>query len=284
VLEGGTVSWLFRVLDIETIPDEDVWSPGPPSYKMVPRLESGPLSMLGQVAFETVEAFPPPQAHRVVAISYVDVVFDPTTEPRYRFDRCYTECRWATGAEGADLEEAKLLRAFSSAMDLDSNPNIHLVTWNGRGFDLPVLSMRSLKHKIPCGWYYREKAVRYRYSAEGHCDLMDFLSDFGAARQMKLDDFCHLIGLPGKTDMSGDKVLDQYRATVRDPELTSEIQAKVARYCLQDTVQTALSFLRTRHHFGKIDAASHDASLATFRESPSVCEALDIDWSKLVLS
>jgi hypothetical protein len=239
----------------------------------------------GGISFETVEPFPPPQAHRVVAISYVDIVFDPSTEPRYRLDRCYTECRWAADVAGADIEEAKLLRAFSSAMETPDQHSIHLVTWNGRGFDLPVISMRSIKHKIPCGWYYREKDVRYRYSAEGHCDLMDFLSDFGSARQMKLDDFCKLIGLPGKTDMSGDKVLDQYLLAMKMPSVQAEeIQAKVARYCLQDTVQTALAFLRTRHHFGKISATSHDASLATFRDSPSVGAALDIDWAKLVLS
>jgi len=278
------VSWLFRVLDIETIPDESVWMPGPRTYKLAPAETLYGIQL--QVAgIEAVEPFPPPQAHRVVAVSYVDVVFDPTTEPRYRFDKCYTECRWAADPMGADLEEAKLLRTFAAAMESPDQPQIHLVTWNGRTFDLPVISMRSLRHKIPCRWYYAEKNVRYRYSPEGHCDLMDELSDYGASRQMKLGDFCRVIGLPGKTDMSGDKVLDQYQLAVKSPADEAEaIRARVARYCLQDTVQTALAFLRTRYHFGKIGAASHDASLATFQDSPSVCDALAIDWTKLVLS
>ena len=54
----------------------------------------------------------------MVAVSYVDVVMDPTKEPRYRFDRCYSECLWSTIASSArmDAAEHQLLKTFGAAM------------------------------------------------------------------------------------------------------------------------------------------------------------------------
>jgi hypothetical protein len=165
----------------------------------------------------------------------------------------------------------------------DGPEEVHLVTWNGRTFDLPVISMRSLKHGVSCGWYYKSKDVRYRYSAEGHCDLMDHMSDFGASRQMKLGDFARLCGLPGKTDMSGDKVDVLYREAAARPEVSQELAAKIKRYCQQDTLQTALGHVRTRHHMGKLSPESHDATVRTFRDSEAVRAAIDVDWDRLML-
>ena len=287
---------IFRVTDIETIPDEAVWTKGDPVYRLV----GDPCRMFAHVDVnrntdmlersrvtapahvEQVEPFPPPQACRVVAISYVDIILDPTKDPRYRLDKCYSECLWSSDLSEAraDAAEHQLLKTFSVAM---ADPGLNLVTWNGRGFDLPVLSMRSLKHKIPCGWYYENRDMRYRYSPEGHLDLMDFLGDYGSCRNMKLGDLARLCGLPGKTDMSGDKVEDLCSEAKRFPARSEELQRKVARYCLQDSLQTALIFLRTRFHFGKIDALSHNLALGTFRASPSVTDAIDLDWDRLLL-
>jgi predicted PolB exonuclease-like 3'-5' exonuclease len=162
--------------------------------------------------------------------------------------------------------------------------NVHLVTWNGRTFDLPVIVLRSLRHRIPCTWYYRNKDVRYRYSTEGHCDLMDFLSDFGASRSMKLNDAAWLWGLPGKTDMSGASVEGEYLSTVHDVTVdVAAVQYKVARYCLQDSIQTALLFLATRYHTGKVTAESYDAAVDTFASSPAITGAITLDWDRLRL-
>ncbi len=57
-----------------------------------------------------------------------------------------------------------------------------VVTWNGRGFDLPVLALRGLRFGLDFGWYYRGEGYRYRFSEEGHLDLCDVLSDHGAAQ------------------------------------------------------------------------------------------------------
>jgi predicted PolB exonuclease-like 3'-5' exonuclease len=153
-----------------------------------------------------------------------------------------------------------------------------IVSWNGRTFDLPVLSMRALKLGIPWGWYYKDKGIRYRYTDDGHTDLMDTLSDYGAARQMKLGDAARCIGLPGKTDMDGSKVAE---IVARGADADAEL--RIARYCLQDVAQTALLFIRSRYHLGIINAEDYANSIATFEQSPLIKAAIDIDWRKLAL-
>ena len=275
---------IFRVLDIETIPDLPAWTPGEPSYRLVPNIFSPNIFSpgiggLSNPTLEPAPTFPPPHAHRVVAISFVDVTFDPAHNPKYRFRTGYTECVWSRDHSELDKCEHYLLEKFANLMREDA---IHLVTWNGRTFDLPVLALRSFKHRIAAPWYYSNKDVRYRYSTEGHCDLMDFLSDFGGAKSMKLHDAARLWGLPGKTDMSGAQISDIYESTVRDPtsDLTS-IQASVARYCLQDSIQTALLFIASRYLIGKVTAEAYNDILKTFSDSPSVRAAIFLDWDRL---
>jgi predicted PolB exonuclease-like 3'-5' exonuclease len=41
------------------------------------------------------------------------------------------------------------------------------VTWNGRGFDLPVLALRALRFGLDFRWYYRGEGYRYRFTEEG---------------------------------------------------------------------------------------------------------------------
>lgn len=263
---------IFRALDIETVPDESVWTRGGPTYRLCPRSVEGKKDH--EVGVESVEPFPPPHACRVVALSCADVAFDAAHEPRYWLDSCWTDCRWGE-------EEAVLLSAFAHAMT--TTPDVHLVTWNGRTFDLPVIALRSLKHKISIPWYYKNRDVRYRYSTEGHLDLMDFLSDYGACKNARLGDVARLCGLPGKTDMSGDQVGVLHARALADPSLDRELRSRVARYCLQDTLQTALIFVRTRHLLGKITPETHDAVLETFQQSPEVSRAIEIDWDRLKL-
>lgn len=282
---------IFRCTDIETLADWPAWTRGEPSYRLVADGRS-PQEWLdhrnvGRVTYpahvEETDPIPPPYACRVVAVSYVDVHFDAAFDPKYRYDRCYSECLWSPDMSEAraDACERRLLANFNDAMM--ASEGINLVTWNGRGFDLPVLMMRSLKHRLACGWYYKNKDMRYRYSTEGHCDLMDYLSDHGAARFMKLGDLARLIGLPGKTDMSGDKVSAVYAESCEHPDRADELMAKTARYCLQDSLQTAILWLRTRHFIGKVSPEAHNATLATFRASTTVTDALAANWEGLLL-
>lgn len=276
----------FRVVDIETVPDPTVWTPGEPRWKLASGDDRGPHGFTR--GFEALvvpdEPFPPPQAHRVVAIAYIDIAMDFDKSPRYRGVGGSSDCQWAAddNLATADSIERKLLEAFSTSM-VDAGEQVDLVTWNGRGFDLPVMSMRSLKLGVPFGWYYGNRDMRYRFSESGHLDLMDFLADYGAARSMKLDDAAHLIGLPGKAEMTGASVLSVYEASLKDPASAPEKMTSVGRYCLQDAIQTSLIFLRTRFHLGKIDREEYNRCLDTFAQSVIIRNAIDINWEAIQL-
>ena len=110
-----------------------------------------------------------------------------------------------------------------------------VVTWNGRGFDMPVITSRALKHGVPMPWWFSDRNTRYRYSTDGHFDLMDFLADFGAAKNARLDAYAKLVGFPGKVGVDGSQVLPMVHAGKID---------EVNAYCLCDVAQTAAIFLR----------------------------------------
>ena len=55
-------------------------------------------------------------------------------------------------------------------------------------------------------WWFSDRNTRYRYSTDGHFDLMDFLADFGAAKNARLDVYAKLVGFPGKVGVDGSQV------------------------------------------------------------------------------
>jgi hypothetical protein len=272
---------IFRALDIETIPDATVWTPGEEQWQLVP----GPTRRLDgawTVCLEKKDPFPPPQAHRVVAIAWVDIAMDINYSPRYQLKNIQTACHWDWDVKErlAGGFEKAMLQEFSENM---TGQGIDLVTWNGRGFDLPVLAMRSFKYGIPFGWYYENRDMRYRFSENGHLDLMDFLGDYGAGRNMKLGDVARLIGLPGKTDMTGASVHEIVKTSRVHPETAVELMDRVSKYCLQDAIQTALIFLRSQFHLGRIDATEYNGCLNTFIRNANIEAAISINWDKLKL-
>jgi len=114
-----------------------------------------------------------------------------------------------------------------------------LVSWNGRGFDLPVLVNRGLIHGVgaQCFWdtgddnKYNNYINRFH---ERHCDLMDVLSIYGG-RGAPLDELARLAGFPGKLGVGGGAVWDSY--------LAGGIEA-IRNYCEADTLNTYLLYLR----------------------------------------
>jgi hypothetical protein len=265
---------IFRVVDIETVPDLSVWTPPKDKWVQVPErvLHLEDMTNRWEVTWVKEESFPPPQAHRVVAIAWCDVELEiGNVSKTYELSSCHSKAAWSADSK---TDESLLVGAFGLAQE---KYPATVVTWNGRGFDLPVLAMRAMKLGLAWGWYYRDKfGARYRYGEEGHCDLMDFLADYGGARPMKLGDAARLIGLPGKTDMDGSKVAD---VVALGP--SEENEGKIARYCLQDAIQTALLFVRSRYHTGKISREEYAASVKTFEESEAIKNAIEIDWKRL---
>lgn len=247
----------YRVLDIETVVDRRYWDPPPTKWRQEP-VDLGHREDLRQNAptiWYPEEPFPPPQAHRVVAMAWVDLSGD--DDKWYSFESSTSLCDWSYIDGDADAVEKKMLEAFGAAQQSDEAT---IVTWNGRTFDLPVVNLRSFLHRLPCEWYYKERDVRYRYTEAGHCDVMDVFSDYGAARSMKLGDIAKLAGLPGKIGDVGGKSVGSIHASFYPgvsgiplpfPNLAAAMAA-VGAYCLLDAIQTACIFAMSRVHKGMI--------------------------------
>jgi predicted PolB exonuclease-like 3'-5' exonuclease len=162
------------------------------------------------------------------------------------------------GVVGENKNEREMLNDFAAWLDR-TRPCV--VTWNGRGFDMPVITSRALKHGLSMPWWFSDRHTRYRYSPEGHLDLMDFLADFGAAKSTRLDVYAKLVGLPGKVGVDGSQVAPMVHAGKID---------EVNAYCLCDVAQTAGLFLRVQLLRGALDRAHYielARSLLTFLDA-----------------
>jgi predicted PolB exonuclease-like 3'-5' exonuclease len=117
-----------------------------------------------------------------------------------------------------------------------------LVSWNGRGFDLPVLANRALVHGVTaaCFWDTGADNKDFKWSNyinrfhDRHVDLMDVLSLYGG-RGSPLDELARLAGFPGKLGIGGAAVWESYRAGKLE---------SIRNYCEADTANTYLLFLR----------------------------------------
>lgn len=271
----------YRVLDIETVPDLTAWTPPEPSFQAFQEAmaisKDRSIREGRDIEIKPELPFAPPHGHRVVAISWVDLTADDGRW--YCYKNHYSECSW--DHSNLDKAEAELLRSFLQVQDNDAAT---MVTWNGRTFDLPVINLRAFKHNIPWPSYYQERDVRYRYTEAGHCDVMDFFTDYGAAKAMKLGEIARLIGLPGKTGpISGDTVASEFERSKIDAAVS--IKTNIAKYCLSDSIQTAILFIRSRFHRGVINAKEHNIAISSFAENEEVNAAFEtsVSWDRLML-
>jgi 3'-5' exonuclease len=190
----------------------------------------------------TSDGFPPAPYHQVVALGVC------------WFDEAHELRRFGIVGEGKD--EESVLGDFVRFYQ-EYRPD--LVTWNGRSFEMPVVVARCLKYGIAFPAYYGSRELRYRFTTEGHFDLMDYLSDFGASRPAPLDAVAQLIGLPGKRGVEGRDV---------GPLVHRGKLADVYAYCLSDVIQTAALFLRVQLVRGVLDRAAYRrATEALLREA-----------------
>jgi len=232
------------IFDIETIPDPELYKP--------PEVPSG-----------QAPPFPPLYAHKPIVLGVLWL------DERYGFKRL--------GVIGENKAEPAMLADFAHFAD-QHRP--HLVTYNGRSFDLPVIAMRCMRWGLPMRFFFDDRDYRYRFSDSGHIDLYDFLSEHGAARVGSLDSVARVMGLPGKVGVDGSQVEGLYNAGQLD---------MIKRYCLSDVAQTAFLFLRYRLLQGILDLDGYrvaaqtlyDALVADGRVGP----VLDrVDKPRLLLS
>ena len=233
--------------DIETIPD----CPGIRKIQGLP--EDLPDADVAEIAFQkrrvqTGGDFLPPHLQRVVVISCVA--------------RDDEGIKIFTIGEPERDEKASILRFF----DAIERKTPQLVSWNGKGFDIPVLNHRALLHGVCCARFWEtgdeDQSFRFnnyvnRYQTR-HLDLMDQLAMFNSRNFAPIDDVARLAGLPGKLGVGGAEVWPAY--------CRGEIQA-IRDYCEADVVNTFVLFLRFQLMRGLLSQERYDAECALLRDT-----------------
>lgn len=167
------------------------------------------------------------------------------------------------------LSEAEIIRRFFGGID-KYTPQI--VSWNGGGFDLPVLHYRGLIHGIeaPRYWDMGEDDRDFKWNNyisryhTRHLDLMDLLALYQPRANAPLDELAKLMGLPGKLGMDGGAVWEAWQA--------GRIDA-IRDYCETDVVNTYLVYLRFQKMRGQLTAAAHAEELAFLRRELAKSDA-----------
>ena len=129
------------------------------------------------------------------------------------------------------------------------------VTFNGRGFDLPVMELCAYRYGISIpDWFATERPTysqpRYRYTTKYHIDLMELLTNFGANYfHGGLNLAASLLGKPGKMNVQGSNVLSLWQEGK---------QIEIDDYCLCDALDTYFVYLRTMVMKGNISIEEED--------------------------
>jgi len=222
------------VFDIETIPDTRL---GRLIYDFKNLTDEGVIeAMLHLRRQETQSEFLKLHMQQIVAISVVL-----RTPDHFKV--------WSLGNESAT--EKELIERFFDGIQKYSPT---LVSWNGSGFDLPVIHYRSLIHGVSAPRYWEmgdednsfrwnNYLSRYHYR---HMDLMDILAGYQNRANAPLNEIALSLGLPGKMGMIGEKV---WRAF-----LNGEIE-NIRDYCETDVLNTYLIYVKLQLLRGKLSAA-----------------------------
>jgi predicted PolB exonuclease-like 3'-5' exonuclease len=192
-------------------------------------------ALLSRKASGSTTAFLPLYLQKIIAISVV------VSTPEW-------VKVWSLG--DLQSEEPELIMRFYEGLERYTP---QLVSWNGSGFDLPVLQYRSLLHGVACARYwdtgeqdqrFKWNNYRARYHTR-HTDLMDVLANYQSRAYAPLDDIAVLLGFPGKMGMDGGAVFESYQS--------GQLQ-NIRHYCETDVLNTYLVFLRFQYIQGQMDA------------------------------
>ena len=158
-----------------------------------------------------------------------------------------------------DHGEGEIIQRFFDGVE-KFTPQI--VSWNGSGFDLPVLHYRGMLHGVAAPRYWDLGDGDYADSRDfkwnnyisryhtRHLDLMDLLALYNARANAPLDDLAKLFGFPGKLGMDGGKVWKAWQA--------GEV-AGIRDYCETDVINTYLVYNRFRRLRGELTAEAEVA-------------------------
>jgi hypothetical protein len=218
-----------RLYGLESLPDEQVAK-----------------AMFARRRQDTGGEFLPLEQQRVVAISCALREGDALT-------------LWSLGE--LDTPEAELVQRFFDGIG-KYTPD--LVSWNGSGFDLPVLTYRALAAglRAPRFWETGDSDPAFRHNNylnrfhSRHTDLMDVLAGFSGRNRVSLERMACLLGLPGKLGLTGDEVWDAWQR--------GDL-AGIRRYCETDVLNTYLIYLRFQQLRGALTPERHREELERVR-------------------
>lgn len=174
---------------------------------------------------------------------------------------------WTLG--DANASEAEIIQRFFDGIE-KYTPQI--ISWNGSGFDLPVLHYRALIHGINASRYWDlgedDKDFKWnnyisRYHTR-HLDLMDLMALYNGRANAPLDDLAKLCGFPGKLGMDGSKVWDAYKAGQLE---------EIRNYCETDVANTHLVYLRFQLMRGHLTPDAYEAEIQLVRDTLSIYPA-----------
>jgi hypothetical protein len=168
---------------------------------------------------------------------------------------------WSLGANGES--EGEIIQRFFDGIEKYTP---QLVSWNGGGFDLPVLHYRGLMHGVKASryWDMGEDDREFKWNNyisryhQRHLDLMDLLAMYQGRANAPLDALAQLMGFPGKLGMDGSAVWGAFQ----DGRLED-----IWRYCETDVVNTYLVFLRFQLMRGAMTSEQHDQQIAAVRSA-----------------
>lgn len=190
------------------------------------------------------QKFPAPLFWKPVAISFVEANIT-RDGPYERYE--IVECR--SGGTAASSER-ELLAGFWQYFGRLSP---RLVTWNGKGYDLPVLQYRSFMYGIPMHQLFQAgtkwESYKQRYAEQWHCDLMLEMSDYGSRSMIGMDTVASAMGLPGKIGGHGSEVQSMYDA--------GELH-KIRSYCECDVLNLYALYIRWAYVTGQTDLLGHN--------------------------
>ena len=183
---------------------------------------------------------------------------------------------WSLGDEASS--EYEIVQRFFQGIDKYAPT---LVSWNGSGFDLPVLHYRALFHGINAQRYfeigdhdkdYKFNNYQNRYHWR-HIDLMDVLSSYQARSVASLDEVAKLCGFPGKLGMDGSKVWDAYHVgRLKD----------IRDYCETDAANTYLMYMRFRMMSGALDADEYEVEIKRIKHYLAAQTEEKQHWAEFV--
>ncbi len=259
------MAWPVLVFDIETLPDVAGWRK---LHPVSPDLtdEQVHAQWTAERAEQGKSDFMPLYLQRILVISCVF--------------RNAEGLRVHSFVDRDGQSEGRIVQTFFNTIEKHEP---QLVSWNGSGFDLPVLHYRGLQHGVVADKYwdmgeggnasdreYKWNNYISRYHLR-HLDLMDLLAKYTPKNNAPMDAMAKLCGFPGKLGMDGSQVHAQFLAGQTED---------IRRYCETDVMNTYLLYCRFQKMRGGLTEAEYEQEISFVKDSVGALAGQEPHWQE----